>query len=555
MPDATPSFPLRLRRWFASRGPGGWLLLFCGLAVLLRWGTFFISVINHDESTYIVIADELLRGEVYFRDVIDTKPIGIFWIYAGLIKLTGGAIPMLRLGAALFVGGGAWGLYLGARRALGSNSAGIVAGVAYCWMCSVFTYYGLSPNAEIFFNLFTIGAVALAVAPRAGGRRSPFWHWPVAGLLLGTAFVIKPFAAAEAGAIGLFLVWYYARAGRWGRMLVGGASLIGAFMLSPVLSYLYFVGHDVTEAFWFYTVEVSGAYPVELAWYLRLKYVGDYLLRYAPFVILAGAAGYSAWRRGQSGNTAVVGDGPAAGAGEVARKQGGEQSPTPEVQLRWQDTVGQLSSVNTTLPPSPVRTWWTYLMLQFVFVLIVVLLTGKRFGHYQVQLHPVLAALAACWYAHGRPLFPRWNGAWVRKYTPTGLLVLSLLMGLQHFNHYRQKDDLNRRMATWLSDHLGPDETFFCLSGGHVAYHLTDRPVPTPYVHNTLLFFEHHLRAFQIDEATEASRLLADPTVVYLTSRRHTGYGDNLLRRTLLNHFELVDTIPGNVEFYRRMED
>ncbi|MEO0732907.1 MAG: hypothetical protein AAFZ52_08735, partial [Bacteroidota bacterium] len=69
-----------------------WLALFILLAIALRWGSFFISVINHDESTYIVIADEMLRGEIYLRDVVDTKPIGIFWIYAALIKLTGGAI-------------------------------------------------------------------------------------------------------------------------------------------------------------------------------------------------------------------------------------------------------------------------------------------------------------------------------------------------------------------------------------------------------------------------------------------------------------------------------
>ncbi|MEL7163004.1 MAG: glycosyltransferase family 39 protein, partial [Bacteroidota bacterium] len=194
-----------------------WLALFILLAVALRWGSFFISVINHDESTYIVIADGMLRGEVYLRDVVDTKPIGIFWLYAALIKLTGGAIWGLRTAAALVVALGAWGLFLAGRRATGSEKVGVAAGVIYCWACAIFTYYGLSPNTEIFFNLFTIFAVALVVAPRVKERAAdPFWHWPLAGLLLGLAMIVKPFAAAESLAVGLFLVWFYGRRGAYG---------------------------------------------------------------------------------------------------------------------------------------------------------------------------------------------------------------------------------------------------------------------------------------------------------------------------------------------------
>ena len=323
-----------------------WLLAFLLFCIALRWGSFFISVVNHDESTYIVIADELLRGEVYLKDAIDTKPIGIFLIYAALIKLTGGSIFALRLAASCVVALGAWGLYHAGRRATGDERVGIAAGLIYCITNSVFTYYGLSPNTEIYFNVLTIAAMALAVAPRVrAGAGDPFWHWPVAGFLLGLAMVIKPFAAAESLAIGLFMVWYYRK--NIGRMLAAGTALVGAFAIPLAALYLYYHQAAMLDTFYFYTFTVSGAYPIELAWYLRLKYMGDYLLRYSPFVIL-GAGALVQWKRENS-------------------KEG--------------------------------KRWIAYLLLQFITVTTVVLLTGKRFGHYQVQLHPIIALFGACWWA------------------------------------------------------------------------------------------------------------------------------------------------------------
>ena len=45
-----------------------------GLSLVMRFFSFFPSVMDHDESTYLVIADALRHGDVYLRDVIDTKP-------------------------------------------------------------------------------------------------------------------------------------------------------------------------------------------------------------------------------------------------------------------------------------------------------------------------------------------------------------------------------------------------------------------------------------------------------------------------------------------------
>ena len=484
------------------------------LAIIARWGSFFISVINHDESTYIVIAGEILRGEIYLQDMIDTKPIGIFWIYAALIKLTGGSIPALRIAASCVVGLGSFGLFLAGERATGSHRVGAAAGLIYLFVCSLFTYYGVSPNTEIFFNVFTIAAVALAVAPRINRRSTdPTWHWPVAGFLLGLAMIIKPFAAAEALAIGLFMVWYYARRKEWGRIITSGLMLVGAFVLPLLFIYLYYQQLGLLDQLMFYTFDVSSAYPIELPWYLRLKYMGDYLLRFSPFVILGGGALVQAWR--------------------------------------WRSREEPQTSLYPLLEREKLH-WIFYLLLQFILVTIVVLLTGKRFGHYQVQLHPVVALLAAMWWAPGASIFPWLRKQWLRKYSLTIMLSVAILLGTAHYFAYADKRDEPPTIAAYFQDKLGPDETIFIINGFQITYHLLDKPVPTPYIHSSLLFFDHHVRAFQIDEVAEADRILNDPAVQYLVRRRQDANAETPLTDRLLPAFEQVDEIGDRLLVYRR---
>lgn len=478
-----------------------WLLFFIVLAILARWGSFFISVINHDESTYIVIADEMLRGEVYLRDVVDTKPIGIFWLYAALIRLTGGSIPALRVAAAAVVGLGCFGLYLAGRRATGSERVGAAAGIIYLFCASLFTYYGISPNTEIFFNVFTIAAVALAVAPRLRrGGSDPTWHWPLAGLLLGLAMIIKPFAAAEALAVGLFMVWFYGRQQAFGKMIGSGLLLLGGFALPLLFVYGYYQRLGLLEELSFYTFDVSSAYPVELAWYLHLKYMGDYLLRFSPFVLLGGGALVQAWK------------------------------------LRSREQLN----------------WGIYLLVQFTLVTIVVLLTGKRFGHYQVQLHPVLALLAALWWAPGMTVYPWLRKDWLRSRGPVLIGVLALFLGTAHYFNYAKKRDEPPKIAAYFKDKLQPDETIFIINGFQITYHLLGKPVPTPYVHSSLLFLAHHVKAFQIDERAEAERLLADPSVVYLVGRREDANASTPMTALLMEQFVRVDSIGDQLTVYQR---
>ena len=60
------------------------LIFFLTVSVGLRFFSFFPSVLDHDESTYLIIGRDILNGKILYTDVTDTKPVGIFLFYAVL---------------------------------------------------------------------------------------------------------------------------------------------------------------------------------------------------------------------------------------------------------------------------------------------------------------------------------------------------------------------------------------------------------------------------------------------------------------------------------------
>jgi hypothetical protein len=196
--------------------------------------------------------------------------------------------------------------------------------------------------------------------------------------------------------------------------------------------------------------------------------------------------------------------------------------------------------------------WLWYLLLQFITVTIIVLLTGKRFGHYQIQLHPIIALFGACWWASGMTSFPWLRKAFFRKWGTVLLVVLSLSVGTGLYFYYAKKTDRPRIAADYLNTKLQPGETFFGINGWQITYHLTNRPVPTPYIHSSLLYYDHHIKAFQINELEEAERILADQSVKYLIRRKVDPEADTPLTKRLLEEFELVEELEADILVWKR---
>lgn len=440
-----------MQKWLNH--PRSILLVFILLATAMRFFSFFPSVINHDESTYIVIADAILHGQVYWRDVIDTKPIGIFLLFAFFQTVFGKSIIIIRLLAALWVAITAWVLFLVHKELILRHSnrediAGpIASGVIYIFLTSVYTFYGVSPNTELFLCLFIVVALYILL------KQNKLSYIFFAGCSLGAGFIIKYVAIADAAAIGLFYLWYQIMNGvKHTSWLSRMAVLAAGFLLPFALCWLYYFRLDMTEEFFFYSFVVSGRYLVDMHPFDAIKYMLDFFLRYFPVTFWFF---YCTWKRACTGNQMLT--------------------------LTWV---------------------WS------ILIFIVVLLPGKSFGHYLIQFMLPFSLLAGSFFNMCRKLPPALS--WMRNPKigyPLLVLCVGINMAFQKMDYF-DKRDYPLEIAEWIKPRLSTDKDIYTGNYHHIIYYLTGTRSPTPYVHRTIIWDESLNVALNIDPLHEWTKII-----------------------------------------------
>lgn len=436
---------------------------------MLRFFSFFPSVINHDESTYIVISDTLLAGYTYQVDYIDTKPIGIFLAYAFLQLLLGKSILLLRIAAAAVLSATAFLLYR-AKLSFGSRpEAAFAAGLTYLFLNSIFTYYGVSPNTETFFNLFTALALWICCS------RPPLWGYFLAGLSLGLGFVIKYVVLFDGLAFGLFVLWQ-ARQGKewwaagWSKALL--MALGAALPFLAVIAWYQRIGH--LEELWFYTFTVSGRYIESKGLLDHLTFFLDFNLRFLPVAFFFYYALFSAKAH----------------------------SPSRQFGLLW----AALVTAGVMLP-------------------------GKFFGHYFIQFMLPFSFLAGEFFGIAREQLPK-GLRWLRQpkigYALLGLILIANLF-LQYKDYYLKRD-YPRQIAAFLAPQLSEEDVVYTVND-QITYHLLGKLPPLPYVHPSLFWEGQHVRALEIPQEAEIGKLKAkQPRFLMFRTRQDTGHFAELLK-------------------------
>src|SRR5262249_50374985 len=73
-----------------TRRQSRWVnVIIIAIVVILRSPTLFPSMYNIDEAYYATIANDMLDGGVVYRTAVDTKPPGMYYIYAGVFRMAG----------------------------------------------------------------------------------------------------------------------------------------------------------------------------------------------------------------------------------------------------------------------------------------------------------------------------------------------------------------------------------------------------------------------------------------------------------------------------------
>ena len=131
---------------------------FIAAAILLRLPALLYSVTNFDESLYLLIGDELVRGTLPFTGLCDRKPFGLFALFALFAAMPFDAIVASRVGASLSVGIAAYLLHRVARLLFDDHERviGATAGIAYILFS--LADGGIASNSEVFLNSFALWA-------------------------------------------------------------------------------------------------------------------------------------------------------------------------------------------------------------------------------------------------------------------------------------------------------------------------------------------------------------------------------------------------------------
>src|SRR5262245_1387747 len=173
-----------------TRSQRRWInLVIIALVVILRVPTLLPSIYTTDEGYYGTIANDILDGGAVYHTAVDTKPPGMYYIYAAVFQVAGRnnllAVHILAIFVVVATALIVW--RIGARVA--NEWAGAWAGIGYAVFVHAYRPNDtLGANSEIFAAL----PLVLSVLSFLKGQKKLAWGLMfLSGALVGVATLIR----------------------------------------------------------------------------------------------------------------------------------------------------------------------------------------------------------------------------------------------------------------------------------------------------------------------------------------------------------------------------
>src|SRR6266700_4658601 len=220
------------------------------LVVILRAPTLWPSMYTTDEGYYGTIADDILDGGAVYSTSVDTKPPGMYYIYAGVFRVAGrNNLFAVHLLAIFVVAATALVLRRIAAR-VADDWAGAWSGIGY--VVFVHAYWPgdtLGANSEIFASL----PLALSVLAFLQGQKKPFRGLMfLSGALIGVATLIRQTSAVNLSVMLACLAycWLIARTHSFARVFAAGSGvMIGFIVVIAALAWYYQLHGNLHDAY------------------------------------------------------------------------------------------------------------------------------------------------------------------------------------------------------------------------------------------------------------------------------------------------------------------
>ena len=175
-----------------------WVPVFALAIFVTHVGSLGREVINWDESTFILIAANVLDGNLPYVELTDAKPPLIFFLLAGAMGVLGESLLTVRLVGWLCILTTSIAVFAIARR-YGAPGPAALAALMFIAMSSVdasqYTSTELPAAALLMLSIWTLIA----------GKRSP-WRAGAAGLLMSLAVLARSNLGIAAAALGAWLL-------------------------------------------------------------------------------------------------------------------------------------------------------------------------------------------------------------------------------------------------------------------------------------------------------------------------------------------------------------
>lgn len=436
----------------------------------------------------------MLSGKTLYVDMVDIKPPGIFLILAGFQLVFGYSVFVIRLLVSLWIGATAFLIYKTGKLLINDQKASFASGLIYLFLISTWSFYGLSITPEIFFNLFTISALYLLLK-----KQSPL-NLFLAGLLAGMGFIVKYLVIFDFAAFLVFLLLMdYRRKDKpvFPRLIVSSAIAGLGFILPFALTNLYYYLNGHFDALYNIVYLAPGRYPSAFDPWKMLKFVLDLHIRFLPVFIFF-----------------------------------------------YYVLIDKKFSVQEITGLKRLGLLWS------LMALIAVMLAGKTFGHYTIQLMLPLSLVAGAFFHSERRLPVSWRRPFSGKKGWIIMIVLILSISLMKLEYVFRKD-IPREIVAYLKPKLKTEDVIYTGNYHHILYYLLEKNSPTRYVHRSLLLKEVHIKALDINVDEEFGKIMAQRPVYIITEK---DYPDGMMKDFIFKNYNVEKEFGDRVLVYRLVE-
>lgn len=240
------------------------LLLIIVMGFALRM-VFLHEPFERDEGVYAAIGQQILRGEIPYRDAIEIKTPGILYLYALMISIVGPSMEGVRILTACYSLMTTCAVFWLVRNVAGSAAA-LWAAFFFAFFSGAPLLQGSSSNSEVFLLLPSVLTICMLFRWLDSEKRR---FLLASGLFAGVTLMVKTVAAPLILVLGLFVLFRARVDKKISGHIIDSMIFTVPFIVLSALIAIYFYAHGALDdlIYWCFTFMKRYRSPVPLTQY------------------------------------------------------------------------------------------------------------------------------------------------------------------------------------------------------------------------------------------------------------------------------------------------